>query len=220
MKKTTSVAIRAVQTQAGELFGMLRMRGKIGVSSVYGILAPFKVNQDQKLVSPIDSEDLFFYGDEKSFARNYRMVGNPLIDLFQEHRDFPPENVFGKYSFKPHSKIPISKMGLSDEQRVLIEDTLDQSEKELPGLLENLEIVNLDSGQRNKYRSLFVNLCNEYPSDITRLIVQGGSFLGSVNPKIKSKKIAPRRGPKVIFNPMSAMPRWALELMRRRPRHI
>jgi hypothetical protein len=196
------------------------MRGKIRVNSVYGILAPFKIGQDQKLISPIEGEDLFFYGDEKSFARNYRRVDRNLRELFQEHRDFPPENVFGKYYFKPHSKILISEMGLSDEQRVLIEDTLDQSKKELLGLLDNLEIVELNSGQRNKYRSVFVNLCNEYPSDITRLIVQGGSFLGSVNPKIKSKKIAPRRGPKVIFNPMSAMPRWALELMRRRPRHI
>jgi hypothetical protein len=34
---------------------------------------------------------------------------------------------------------------------VLIEDTLDQSEKELPGLLENLEIVELNSEQRNKW---------------------------------------------------------------------
>jgi hypothetical protein len=32
---------------------MLRMSGKIRISSVYGILAPFKVNQDQKLFSPI-----------------------------------------------------------------------------------------------------------------------------------------------------------------------
>lgn len=68
--------------------------------------------------------------------------------------------------------------------------------------------------------SIFVNLCNEYPSDITELIVQWGSFLRSVNPKTKSKRIASRRGPKVTFNPMSAMSQLALELMRRSPRHI
>ncbi|MAG73199.1 hypothetical protein CL620_02715 [archaeon] len=144
-KSSVILRIRAVDTQEGNIEGVVGIGGFETSRRASDIFIPFQATHSRDII-PIE-EDPFFYGTFKRLEENYRRA--PPLDA-TELEDYV--NCRRK-DRTPFYKIPVSKMKLTPGQLEFTRNLLKYGASTLPALLTELTVVEFDIDNASQLRS-------------------------------------------------------------------